>query len=60
MGLRRSTMRMADRALSFEHEQAADQVEACRVANTVATLTGTFQDGLLTLQKLRTGGNQLT
>jgi hypothetical protein len=43
---------------SYDHSRAGDQVEACRLANTVARLMGTFQDGLLTLQKLRTGGSQ--
>jgi hypothetical protein len=33
-------------------------VEACRLTNSAARLMSVFQDGLLTLQKLRTGGNQ--
>jgi hypothetical protein len=51
-------MRFADRALSYEHGQAGDQVEACRCANTAGRLMATFQAAMLTLHKLRTGGNQ--
>jgi hypothetical protein len=51
-------MRFADRALSFEHKRAGDQVEACRCATTSARLMAAFQAGMLTLHKLRTGGNQ--
>ena len=50
------TMRLMDQALSFEARQ--DSVESCRLANTAARLMGVFQDGLLTLQRLRSGGNQ--
>ena len=32
--------------------------EACRLAGAIARLQSTFQDGALTLQKLRTGGQQ--
>ena len=51
-----ATMRLMDQALSFEARQ--DSVESCRLANTAARLMGVFQDGLLTLQRLRSGGNQ--
>jgi hypothetical protein len=51
-------MRFADRALSYEHSQARDQTEATRCANTAARLMGTFQDAMLTLQRVRTGGSQ--
>jgi hypothetical protein len=51
-------MKFADRALSYEHQTAGDQIEAARCANTVARLMGVFQDGLLALHRLRTGGNQ--
>jgi hypothetical protein len=51
-------MKFADRSLSYEHQTAGDHVEATRCANTVARLMGVYQDGLLTLQRLRTGGNQ--
>ena len=51
-----ATMRLMDQALGFEARQ--DSVESCRLANTAARLMGVFQDGLLTLQRLRSGGNQ--
>jgi len=51
-------MKFADRALSYEHKNAGDQIEACRCANTSARLMGTYQGAMLTLHKLRTGGNQ--
>jgi len=51
-----ATMRLMDQALSFESRQ--ESVEACRLANTAARLMGVYQDGLLTLQRLRTGGSQ--
>ena len=57
-----ASMRLMDRALSYEAGGRAmregDSVEACRLANAAARLMSAFQDGLLTLQKLRTGGNQ--
>jgi len=56
------SMRFMDRALSYEGGGRAmregDSIEACRLANTAARLMSVFQDGLLTLQRLRTGGNQ--
>lgn len=51
-----ATMRLMDRALSFEARH--DSVEACRLANTAARLMSVYQDGLMTLQRLRTGGTQ--
>jgi hypothetical protein len=36
-----------------------DSVEASRYANTAARLMGTFQDGLTTFQRLRSGGRQV-
>jgi hypothetical protein len=53
-----AAMQMIDRGLSYEHKSAGDQVEASRSLNTAARLMSAFQDGLLTLQRLRTGGNQ--
>jgi hypothetical protein len=53
-----AAMRMIDRGLSYEHGRFGDQVEACRCLNTAARLISAFQDGLVTLQRLRTGGNQ--
>lgn len=51
-----ATMRLMDQALGYEARQEA--VESCRLANTAARLMGVFQDGLLTLQRLRSGGAQ--
>lgn len=58
-------LRFADRALSYElgknngfGRKVEDQADACRCANTAARLMGAFQGAMLTLQKLRTGGNQ--
>ena len=53
-------MRLMDRALSYEvgTMRGGDSVEACRLANSAARLMNVFQDAALTLQKLRTGGNQ--
>ncbi len=57
-----SSSRLMDRALSYEASGRAmregDSVEACRLANSAARLMSVFQDGLLTLQRLRSGGNQ--
>jgi hypothetical protein len=39
--------------------QQADAVEACRLVNASARLMSVFQEGLLTLAKLRTGGKQV-
>jgi hypothetical protein len=57
-----SAMRLMDRALSYEaggrSMREGDSVEACRLTNAAARMMSAFQDGLLTLQRLRTGGNQ--
>ena len=57
-----ATMRLMDRALSYEaggrSMQDGDSVEACRLANASARLMSVYQDGLLTLQRIRTGGKQ--
>lgn len=57
-----ASLRLMDRALAYEaggrHMREGDSVEACRLTNASARLMSVFQDGLLTLQKLRTGGNQ--
>lgn len=56
-------MRLMDRALGYEAGgrtmRQGDSVEACRLANSAARLMSVYQDGLLTLQRLRTGGKQL-
>ena len=51
-----ATMRLMDQALSSEARQ--EGIEACRLANTAARLMSVFQGGLLTLQRLRSGGTQ--
>jgi len=57
-----ASMRLLNRALSYEaggrSMREGDSVEACRLANTAARLMSAYQDGLLTLLRLRTGGNQ--
>ena len=53
-----AAMRMLDRGLSYEHSSAGDQVEAVRCTNAAARLMSAFNDGALTLQRLRTGGSQ--
>jgi hypothetical protein len=44
--------------LTIANVQALN-VEACRLAGAISRLTGTFQHGMLTLQRLRTGGRQV-
>ena len=57
-----ASLRLMDRALSYEaggrSMREGDSVEACRLVNASARLMSVFQDAMLTLQKLRTGGNQ--
>lgn len=57
-----ASLRLMDRALAYEaggrSMREGDSVEACRLTNAAARLMSVFQDGLLTLQRLRTGGNQ--
>jgi len=57
-----ATMRLLNRALSYEaggrSVREGDSVQACRLANTAVRLMSTFQDGLLTIQRMQTGGNQ--
>lgn len=57
-----AALRLMDRALSYEADgrtmREGDSIEACRLANSAARLMSCFQDGLATLQRLRTGGNQ--
>lgn len=52
-----AAMRLMNRAMRHT-EDGGDSVEAARLANTAARLLSVFQDGLLTLQRLRTGGAQ--
>ncbi len=52
-------MRLMGRALGSDSTgREVESVEACRLANTAARMMTTYQDGLLTLQRLRTGGTQ--
>ena len=57
-----ASLRLMDRALAYEaggrSMREGDSVEACRLTNAAARLMSVYQDGLLTLQRLRTGGNQ--
>lgn len=57
-----ASLRLMDRALAYEaggrSMQEGDSVEACRLTNAAARMMSVFQDAALTLQKLRTGGNQ--
>jgi len=57
-----ASLRLMNRALAYEagarSMREGDSVEACRLTNAAARLMSVFQDGLLTLQRLRSGGNQ--
>jgi hypothetical protein len=57
-----AALRLMDRALSYEaggrSMREGDSIEACRLANSAARLMSAFQDGIATLQRMRTGGNQ--
>lgn len=52
-GAHEAGLRFLDRALRHD-----DTVEAARLANAAARLIGTFQDGMLALQRIRSGGAQ--
>ena len=51
-----AALRILDQALGYEGQR--NPVESCRLANTAARLMSVYQDGLMTLQRLRTGGSQ--
>jgi hypothetical protein len=53
-----AALRMMARGLSYEQERTGDQVEACRCLNSAARLMSAYNDAVLTLQRLRTGGSQ--
>jgi hypothetical protein len=55
--LAKSVVRM-DNERSWPQQQQADSIETCRLATTATRLLSVFQEGLLTLAKLRTGGKQ--
>ena len=40
------------------NKREAANVRACRLAGAISRLSATYQQGLLTLQRKRTGGNQ--
>lgn len=52
-----AALRLMSKAMQ-RAERDAESVEAARLANTAARLLSVYQDGLLTLQRLRTGGAQ--
>lgn len=57
-----ASLRLMNRALAYEaggrSMREGDSVEACRLTNAAARLMSVFQDAMLTLQRVRTGGNQ--
>jgi alkylhydroperoxidase family enzyme len=42
------------------NKREAANVRACRLAGAISRMSATYQQGLLTLQRKRTGGNQQT
>jgi hypothetical protein len=61
-GMMRAATRMNEELYALagldEGRREAANVRACRLAGAMARLSATFQQGLLTLQRKRTGGNQ--
>ena len=61
-----AAMRLLGRALSYEGETGkgnmlpADVVESCRLTNAAARMMATFQDGLVTLARIRSKGQTVT
>ena len=57
-----AALRLINRALSYDaggrEMRVGDSVEACRLSNAAARLMSAFNDGVATLHRLRTGGNQ--
>lgn len=57
-----TAMKLLAKSLAVGHItqpwERGETVEACRLANTAARLMSVFQDGILALHKLRTGGTQ--
>jgi hypothetical protein len=47
-----------DGASNDERRREAANVRACRLAGAISRMSATYQQGLLTLQRKRTGGNQ--
>lgn len=69
IGAKNSLEKMLAHQLALCHEatfklmtqgmNTKDTIEKARLANSAARMMGVFQDGLLTLQRIRTGGRQV-
>ena len=61
-GMMRAAIRMNEELYAAagldEGRREAANVRACRLAGAISRLSATYQQGLLTLQRKRTGGNQ--
>jgi len=61
-GMMRATARMDEEldaaGVSDANKREAANVRACRLAGAISRMSATYQQGLLTLQRKRTGGNQ--
>src|SRR5262249_40073210 len=61
-GMMRATARMDEEldaaGVIDANKREAANVRACRLAGAVSRMSATYQQGLLTLQRKRTGGNQ--
>ena len=61
-GMMRAAARMNEELYAAagrdEGRREAANVRACRLAGAISRLSATYQQGLLTLQRKRTGGNQ--
>jgi hypothetical protein len=61
-GMMRATARMNEEldaaARGDPNKREAANVRACRLAGAISRMSATYQQGLLTLQRKRTGGNQ--
>src|SRR5262249_36157761 len=61
-GMMRAAIRMNEELYAAagleESRREAANVRACRLAGAISRLSATYQQGLLTLQRKRTGGNQ--
>jgi hypothetical protein len=61
-GMMRATARMDEEldaaARGDPNKREAANVRACRLAGAISRMSATYQQGLLTLQRKRTGGNQ--
>jgi hypothetical protein len=58
MHMAEQAARLVDRHETWGKINPAHSVEACRLANASARMMGAFQDGLLTLDRIRRGGRQ--